>query len=739
MSIDTLPVAFARGQKVTNSPARTKQILLNSRRRRLKLSLLVCSLLATAGLAYGGWVVKSISDHLPSVDSIADVRLNAATTILSSDGVILATLESQRRRPVALEQIAPDLQAATIATEDSRFYEHNGIDPRGIFRALFANLRDGNSTSQGGSTLTQQLARSLYLTSEKTYRRKIAEMLLARRIEERYGKRQILEAYLNTAYYGNGAYGVEAAANTYFGKPAAKLTLGEAALLAGLPQRPIAFSPTQHLDAALRRRKLVLVRMVATGRISESQAKRAEADIPRILNPRNALKVSGKAPYFVNDVVRILREKYGLEMLYSGAKIVTTLNWKMQRAAEESLRRGLPGGEGPNTGAIVAIDARTGAVRALVGGADFQRDQFDAVTQGIRQPGSAFKPFVYAAAFDSSACDLSTVIDDKPISYRSSSESWKVHNYDGRYRGGMTALDGLRLSVNTIAVQVMEKVGPANVVDYAQRMGIGTPLTPVLPLALGASGVHPIDICSAYSAFANGGERYDPLLVQSIDDANGREIFRDDSESRRHSPVLSPQALDQINVGLRETVINGTAAAAASIPDAHGKTGTTSSHRDAWFIGYDRDLSVAVWTAHVRKESVLQGKRRVSLAKYLPMGNATGGAICAPIWRNFMALAQPEQRRINLARRITDGVIAAPETKTLLAALRQQASDAAQELAQSDPVDPQKTEVAENGSVAVPIVAPAGTAASVPESDEARVEQPDDAAVAPVPAPDPLH
>ncbi len=737
MAIDITPVSFGRRRSVVPSPASTKSVRRLSRRRVLAVALLIPMLVAASGMAYGLWVVKSISDHLPAVNSLAEVRLNPATTIVSSDGVVLATLEAQRRRPVDLDAIDKKVQDATIATEDSRFYAHEGVDVHGIFRAVFANLRNGNATSQGGSTLTQQLARNLYLTNEKTYRRKIAEILLARKIEGQYGKRQILEAYLNTAYYGNGTYGIEAAANTYFGKSARSLTLGEAALLAGLPQRPLAFAPTQHLEAALRRRRTVLSRMAVTGQITAQQAKEAEATVPCILHPHDTPKADWKAPYFVSDVVRMLRDKYGPELLYSGARIVTTLNWKMQQAAETSLRQGLPGGQGPNTGALVAIDPRTGAVRALVGGASFQTDQFDAVTQGIRQPGSAFKPFVYAAAFDTNACDLSTPIDDKPLSYHGSSGNWTVHNYGGGHAGTMTVLDGLRQSVNTVAVQVMEKVGPSNIVDYAQRMGITTPMTAVLPLALGASGVHPLDLCSAYSAFANGGERYDPVFIESITDAYGRDVFRDDSTQRHHASVLSPQALDEVNVGLREVVINGTAVAAASIPDAHGKTGTTSSHRDAWFVGYTRDLTVAVWTAHVHKETAVQSGQRVVLAKYLPMGSATGGAICAPIWRNFMARALPEQQRVNLAHGIAPGKIVAPETAVLLTALHQQAADAAQEDVQTQPADTLKTEVAENGSVSVPITAPKDSIPNVSETDEARVE-PTDSSTVPVLDPNPL-
>lgn len=726
MSQETNPIFFGRGNASSHSARSGIEVRRRFSRRKVlaTAALVTLSVLAGASL-YTLWLVKSISDHLPAVTNLTDLTLNPTTTIVSSDGVVLATFEAQRRRPVPLDQISPTLQQATIATEDSRFYSHQGVDFRGIARAAVSNLRAGNASSQGGSTLTQQLARSLYLSNEKTYRRKIAEILLARRIEARYSKAEILEAYLNTAYYGNGCYGVEAAANTYFGKSAKDLTVSEATLLAGLPQRPLAFALTQHLQAALHRRRAVLDRMVATGRLTREQAQQAAADTPRILHPQETPKTEWKAPYFVNDVLRSLRDKYGSDFLYSGATIVTTLNWKMQRSAEAALRRGLPGGDGPNTGALVAIDPHNGFVRALVGGADFQKDQFDAVTQGVRQPGSAFKPFVYASAFDNNACDLTTSIDDRPLVYHNGGGNWTVHNYDGRYRGTMSVLDGLRESINTVAVQVMEKVGPSSVADYAARMGITTKLDPVLPLALGASGVRPLDLCSAYSAFANSGERYEPALIQSITDSSGRSVFQDDPTLRYHHAVLSPDALDQINVGLREVVLNGTAQAAAPIPDAHGKTGTTSSHRDAWFVGYNRDLAVAVWTAHVRKETRTQQGRTTTLARYLPMGTATGGAICAPIWREFMAHALPEQRRIEEALHLASGPIHAPDKQTLLAALIQRTQDASGDSARVQTASSSAVEIPQYGSVPEPVTAPLSEDER-DSSDEVQVETPED-------------
>ena len=626
-------------------------------------------------MAYGVWTLHAIAQKLPPVTSLADTTNNPVTTIVTSDGVLLATFETKYRRPVTLSEISPNLIDATIAIEDARFYKHSGVDMRGVARALLSNMRSGNSTGQGGSTITQQLARNLYLSNEKTFRRKIEEMLLARQIEQRYNKHDILEAYLNTIYYGNGCYGVEAASRAYFHKSARDLSLAEASLLAGLPQRPLSYSPVQHLNAALARRSDVLRRMVVNGKISQVQREQAEKEAIRVFKPRMQSQSDWKAPYVVAHILSQMRDTYGPEFLYSGVKVVTTLNWEMQKAAERALYYSLHSHRGPNTGALISLDPRTGAVRVMVGGADFKADQFDAVYQGIRQPGSAFKPLVYTAAFDANVCNLANTLEDKKLIYQVPPKDWVVHNYDGTYRGTVTVLEALRQSINTIAVQVADQTGPTAVAAYAQRLGITTPMETNLPLALGASGVHPIDLCSAYTAFANGGNRYDPYLIADISDARGSEVFRDDPTKRLHANFLSGSTLEQINVALREVVLNGTGMAAAAIPDAHGKTGTTSSHRDAWFVGYTSNLTTAVWMAHVRKETVHQKDQVVDVTKYLPMPGATGGSLCAPTWARYMKTALSVQKRVDRAHNIAYTYISQPGTAALLAALQPQSSE----------------------------------------------------------------
>ena len=688
--------------------------------------LLLLTVVAVASV-WGFFLVRSIAANLPGVDKIADIRSGQPTTVVSSDGTVLATLQTQYRRPVGLSAISPALIDATIATEDSRFYEHNGVDGRGIARALLGNLKAGDPNAQGASTITQQLARNLFLTTQKTYRRKIEELLLARKIEESYSKSQILEAYLNTIYYGSGAYGIEAASRTYFGKSAKDLTLGEAALLAGVPQRPTAFAPNVHRDAALKRRSEVLSRMVATGKITEQQRTQAEAAKLRIRRKTLSSGNAWKAPYFVSEVLEQLKAQYGEEFVYSGVRIETTLNWKIQQAAERALQNALTSGRrGPNTGCLVSLDPHNGYVRALVGGPDFHKDQFDAAVKGTRQPGSSFKPILYATAFDRSICDLNTQYRDEKLEYDNHPGIWRVHNYESGYRGQTTVLDAVRHSINTIAVKVNEATGPENVVEVAKSLGIATPLQPDLPLALGASAVHPIEICSAYSSFANNGERYDPTFIVRIVAGRDQEVLRDDSAIRHHDRVLKPTTIDEINVALREVVTSGTGRAAAAIPDARGKTGTTSNHLDAWFVGYTSDLTTAVWVARIgsRTRQLADDGKPMVLAKYAPMAGGTGGVLCAPIWRNFMEAASPVQQAVNSAHGVAVGPLKAPDTATMLTQLRDDARKAALAKAQAErdaagdspnpstenpPITPDGSTpgVAQNGSAPVPV--PAGT------------------------------
>lgn len=634
------PAGRARGRPAARRPASLK--------KRVKTALAVVALLLLSGgalgLIYLVTVFVQVSRTLPSIGAISNWRPAQNTTLYYDDTDpagrlrVLAVLATENRQPVKLAQISPNLVDATIAVEDARFYEHQGVDYYGIARALVRNIT-GRAIREGGSTITQQLARNmseLGLTRERRLRRKVAEAVLAVKIEQTFTKKEILELYLNQVYYGNGAYGAEAAARTYFGKSCRKLTLGQAAFLAGLPQRPSVYG--QNRDAALARRNAVLRRLEESGKITAAQREEAAAEPVRVVAATHRSSSVFGAPHFVDHVVAQLKRTYGPDALYSGWKIQTTLDSRIQAAAERALREGIRGsGYGANQGCLVSLDPATGFIRAMVGGLDYKRDQFNAVVQGLRQPGSAFKPIVYTAAIDTGACTLdSTYRDDQNFPWRGR-DKWLPTNYGGRIsHARMTVLSAIARSTNTIAVKVALDATIPVVIDYARRMGITSDLAPYPPLALGASAVRPIELCSAYSLFANSGKRAVPMAVRRI-------LTRDDEVIEEAAPTvedprLRSETVDAMNTALEAVVKRGTGTAAAAVPGAHGKTGTTSDNLDAWFVGYTPELATAVWVAREQRNSA--GK----VVGYRPMEGATGGHLCAPIWRNFMLAAVPVQR-----------------------------------------------------------------------------------------------
>lgn len=632
-----------------------------SRRKRIKTVLAAVALgaltLATIGILGLILLMARLKPTIPSIAQIATFQPIAATEVYSSDGVLLARLQIENRQPVTLKQVSPNLVAATVAVEDSRFYEHPGVDFRGVVRAVVSNVTSGDATGQGASTITQQLARNVSqfgLSREKRLARKVREAMTAVRIEQVFTKDEILELYLNQIYYGSGAYGIEAAARTYFGKRAARLSLSEAALLAGLPQRPLFYSPYANPKAAHDRRDVVLKRMLDTRRISIADYERAKSE-PIKLAGRHKNHTIYRAPYFVDWVVQDLVARHGVDAVYSGWKIVTTLDWRMQEQAEKSLRRGLR--SGATQGALVCLDPHSGDVRAMVGGMDYQKDRFNAVTQGKRQPGSAFKPFVYAAAFESGSLSLASMIEDKPLEIPTDEvrhKVWKVRNYGGDYKNKeVSVLDAIANSTNTVAVQAAQEIGVSRVIDCAHRLGITTDLAPYLPLALGASAVRPLELCAAYGVFAADGNLYRPTGIQNITDNIGRIVEKHEFLKGMTPGAVSGNTVEQMNTALHAVVQQGTGTAASGVPNAFGKTGTTSDHRDAWFVGYTPELVTAVWVAHPEKDS--KGRLR-----YLPMPGATGGHVAAPLWANFMRVAAPIQQKVNRLRHVQAWAIALP-------------------------------------------------------------------------------
>jgi len=580
-----------------------------------------------AGLLVG--LFSSMNQVLPSPDQIAGVRPDEPTRIFSSDGVVLARVARENREYMPVEKIPPILQQATIAIEDKRFYEHPGIDVHGIIRAASANLRRGG-IAQGASTITQQLARNLYLTQRRTLTRKLQEMVLALQLERQYSKEEILELYLNEICYGNGAFGVEVAAETYFGKKVSDLSLAESALLAAIPCRPEYYDPFDYPERVRERRNLVLDRMAERGFITEEQANVAKQQALGLTKRRPTRGLSDyRAPYFTSYLLRGLVRQMGVDAVYSGGlRIDSTLNWEMQQVAERILRAGVKNARSLNIteGALVAIDPHNGAIKALVGGIDFRQNQFNCATQARRQAGSAFKPFIYTAAIDSGFTPTS-VISDSPVSYPGANgRRWTPHNYDRRYRGRITLERALANSINVVAVKLLHEVGVNKVISYAHRMGISSPLEPYLSLALGTSGVTPLEMCSAYGTLANRGVHAEPMAIYRITSPDG---FVEEVRPTLTRAVPTETA-DTMVTMMKRVVQAGTGTRARVMWPCAGKTGTTSNYKDAWFVGFTQDLVCAVWL----------GNRNGT-----PTRRVTGGFVPARIWHDFMTEAVPILRR----------------------------------------------------------------------------------------------
>ena len=444
--------------------------------------------------AAAGVVAVHMSD-LPEISAIEQYRPSATTRVYADNGELIAEFYMENRTPVPLGRVPKHVINAFLATEDPRFYRHSGIDLMGILRAMGSNVRAGRIV-QGGSTITQQLAKLLFLMPEKSYARKLKEALLALQIERRYSKDEILSLYLNQAYLGSGAYGVDAAARTYFGKPVDQLTLAEGALIAGLPAAPNRYSPFNDPARALARRTHVLKRMEDEGFITRSQM--AEAMREKLVPTKHPIYVSAKAPYFVEYVRQRLEDKYGSSTLYRGGlNVYTTLNMKMQELAEAALAKGLPAvvkrhpGRNPDLqGALLAIEPHSGSIKAMVGGTDFARSQFNRAVQAERQPGSVFKPIVYCTAIERGKGPDDTLLD-APVSYPGSrpGQPWRPSNYENKFEGRITLRRALARSINTATVRLMDEVGVPTVIECAHRLGITSVLQPYLPLALGASDV----------------------------------------------------------------------------------------------------------------------------------------------------------------------------------------------------------------------------------------------------------
>jgi penicillin-binding protein 1A len=558
------------------------------------------------------------SIDLPDTSKLYEVKRQPSISYLDRSGAQIAVRGSQYAPPVDLDKLPPYVPKAFIAIEDRWFYYHFGFNPWGIARSTFYNLTHHGGPLRGGSTITQQLARNLFLTPNQTYRRKAQELILAVWLEARFSKKQILELYLNRVYFGAGAYGIEAASERYFNKSASELTVGEAAILAGMMKGPSRYSPVAATDRASRRATTVLDEMVRIRAITPAQRDEA-LRTPVTVNPMLATQ---RAQYFVDWVDDQVRSLVGEPT--EDLVVETTLDLPLQADAERALQGGVASAkaQGVQQGALVALDGE-GRVRAYVGGASYLQSQFDRATMAKRQAGSAFKPFVYLTAMEAGRTPDTPVVDE-PVTIG----NWQPRNYTGRYLGPITLAVALKESINTVAARLANEVGTANVAATARRLGITAPIQLDPSMALGAVEVNPLQMAQAYAPFSNGGYFAKAYGVERIRTAGGRVLYdRGVGQPAERRAVIGQPALAYMNQMMRQVVLSGTGGRARVAGyDLAGKTGTTSDYRDAWFVGYTGGFVTAVWVG--RDDNT-------------PMKKVTGGGVPAGIWHDFMTAALP--------------------------------------------------------------------------------------------------
>lgn len=582
---------------------------------------------ACALLTLGDYYTELAAD-LPSVAGLRTYQPSQTTRIFSKDGQLIATLFRENRTWVPLAALPKALPKALLAVEDKRFYKHSGVDVQGIARAAVANLK-GGGVEQGASTLTMQLARNLFLTPERSLKRKVREAMLAQQIESQLSKDEILQLYLNQVYFGAGAYGVHAASQLYFGKKPQQLTAAEMALLVGLPQAPERYSPLVDLQAAKQRQLIVLNVMREDNLLSQKDYVKALAEAKRY-RPKTQVaggnKVVLKYPYFTSYVIKQLSQKYDSRTLYEGGlKIYTTLDTRAQKSAEAAVKN-LMAASGPgynaDSAALVSIDHHTGHIQALVGGRGWSaKNQFNRAWQTFRQAGSTFKIFVYAAALDAGYSPNHVVPDSKVVFKQEGSPDWSPNNSDGRFLGNIPLWQALALSRNVVAARLVAALGPETVLAYAQRLGVGKKAQPWLSVALGAVETSPLEMASAAGTFANDGVRMEPTAIKLVTDSHGR-VLEDNRKPQGYHAVSASTA--RLLTRMLTMVVQQGTGTAAQLGDRQvaGKTGTSDQSRDAWFVGYSPDQTTAVWVGN---------------DDHSPMWGCYGGTLPAWIWHDFMA------------------------------------------------------------------------------------------------------
>jgi penicillin-binding protein 1A len=604
------------------------------------------------GFAYAGWALVCRAGQCPAIEELDHYQPRQTSKLYAADGRFIAELGLERRTLITLSEVPPMLRDAFIVTEDKRFYDHGGIDWLRVPGAVISVIRT-RSWSQGFSTITMQLSRNIFperLSREKTLTRKLKEIRVARAIEEKYSKDRILELYLNQIYLGNGANGVETAAQRYFGKTAKEVNLAEAATLAGLPKAPERYNPRKFPDRAVQRRNTVVEVMRRQGMVSDADASLAKA-YPLLLATRT--ESGDVAPYFVEWIRQLLDQQFGQQLYEQGLKVFTTLDLDLQSAAERSLERQLRaiedgkfgafrhqsyeryiaesvGGEertSPNApylqGAFIAMDPRSGAVRAMVGGRDFDDSKFNRATQALRQPGSTFKPVVYAAAVQNGR-PPTYILDDSPLTLAmAQGDTWSPQNYDGEFKGQIPLRAALYDSRNIPTVRLGMELGEQTVIDMGRKLGLSTAIPAYPSIHIGAADVYPIEMVAAYSAFATLGMQARAGGIVRVENAQGEVLW---SPETVKVPVLSPEEAWLMVDMMKDVVRRGTAAGAVGsqfrLP-AGGKTGTTNDYTDVWYIGFTSDLVAGIWIGLDKPQKI--------------MSNAQGGRLAAPAWTAFMS------------------------------------------------------------------------------------------------------
>ena len=605
----------------------------NGGKPRSRLWVWVSNILALGVWAAvaAGVVLVYLALNLPPIDANALTR-RPNIVIQDSAGAELGSFGDNYGDTVALTDLPKHLPAAVVAVEDRRFYDHFGIDLRGLARAMLTNIQ-AKGVVQGGSTITQQVAKNLFLTPERTITRKLREMMLALWLERNFTKDEILTIYLNRVYLGAGTYGVEAASQRYFGRSAKDVGIYQSAVLAGLLKAPSRYNPTNNTDLAKQRAEIVLKTMVETGALSETQAKGARQNATLILKNAAATKNTLRARFFSDWVLSQIESFVGT--VDRDLVVRTTLRAPIQAAAEAALARQLEiSGLAQNIGegAVLSLSP-DGAVRAMVGGRDYADSQFNRVTQALRQPGSAFKPFVYLAALDAGYAP-DDLVTDGPINIA----GWKPQNFSGKYLGPVSVQDALAESINTVAVRLAQATGPKAVVTTAQRLGITSDMKPELSLALGSAEVTLLELTAAYAPLANGGLAILPYAITAITDRDGVVLYQRQGDELGR--VIAPGRVATMNRMMRGVIEHGTGTAATFGFPAAGKTGTSSDFRDAWFVGYSAELVTGVWV----------GNDDGGFMKAV-----TGGGVPARVWHDVMASAHKDHQPIDLPGLEDDG------------------------------------------------------------------------------------